>query len=128
MTYGQASFPPWPAPAKSARNIAHVEKVDAVYKKIITGMKPEKTASRFYKEVLDELQKGGLESIPDYGLGQGIGLGLHESPYMNNSDQTSMKQGMCFAIRLTAKDGEIGAIMTGDTILLTEAGPEKLTA
>jgi Xaa-Pro dipeptidase len=91
-------------------------------------MRPGKAVSGFYEEVIAEIKKSGLEPIPDYGLGQGIGLGLHEEPYINGTDQTPMKQGMCFALRLAVKNGKNGAVMTGDTILLTDDGPEKLTA
>lgn len=105
-----------------------VENGMALYHQIISEMKPEKKASAYYEEVHSEFKKSSLESISDYGIGQGIGLDLHESPYINSSDQTRMKQGMCFAIRLTMKDKKIGAVMTGDTFILTENGPEKLAS
>ena len=105
-----------------------VEQGMALYRQVISEMKPEKKASAYYEEVQSESKKSGLEPVSDYGVGQGIGLDLHESPYINSSDHTRMKQGLCFAIRLTMKDNKIGAIMTGDTFLLAENGPEKLTA
>jgi Xaa-Pro aminopeptidase len=105
-----------------------VGKGTALYLQVISEMKPEKKASAYHEAVHSEFKNSGLESISDYGLGQGIGLDLHEPPYLNDSDQTRMKSGMCVAIRLTMKDNKIGAIMTGDTFLLTENGPEKLTA
>ena len=104
-----------------------VEKGMALYHQVISEMKPEKKASAYYEEVQSEFKKSGLEPISDYGIGQGIGLDLHESPYINSSDQTRMKQGLCFAIRLTMRDKKIGAFMIGDTFMLTEKGPEKST-
>ena len=104
-----------------------VDKGMALYDKVISEMKPEKTVSAYHKDVQSVFKNSGLESIPDYGYGQGIGLDLHEPPTINNSDQTRMKQGMCFAIRLASKHKKIGGFMTGDTLLLTENVPEKLT-
>ena len=114
---------------KDARfGIPSVEKGMALYKKVMSEAQPGKKASAYHEYVQSEFKKSHIESIPDYGLGQGIGLDLHESPYLHNSDHTQMKQGMCFAIHLTIKDKKIGAIMNGDTLLLTENGPEILTA
>jgi Xaa-Pro aminopeptidase len=103
------------------------ERAMGVYEKSFSGMKPEKAVSQLYDEVLGNIQQSGFEHIPVYGLGQGIGLSLQESPIINDKDHTRMNEGMCFTMRLAVKNGETGTIMIGDTFLLSERGPERLT-
>ncbi len=103
------------------------ENAEALYERISGMIKPGKTASQFYKETIAELQRGKIEYIPDYGLGQGIGLDLQESPVITEEDATLLKEGMCLTLRLAIKDADLGAIMMGDTIHLSKDGPEVLT-
>ena len=65
--------------------------------------------------------------IPEYGLGQGIGLSLQESPLLTEEESGSLQEGMCIALRCAVKDKELGAIMIGETIYLSKNGPEVLT-
>jgi Xaa-Pro aminopeptidase len=104
-----------------------IESATGVYERNFSGMKPGKSVSQLHDEVLDNIQQSGFEHIPIYGLGQGIGLSLQEYPIINDKDHTPMDEGMCFTLRLAAKNGETGAIMIGDTFLLSESGPERLT-
>ena len=98
-----------------------------LYEKSVSRMIPEKEASQLYDEILGTIQQSGFEHIPEYGLGQGIGLSLQEFPLINGKDHTIMNEGMCVTMRLAVKNGEAGAILTGDTFLLSESGPERLT-
>ena len=99
-----------------------------LYETCVGMMKPEKMCSELYKEVLDSIQKSGIGYILDYGFGQGIGLSLQEVPFIDAKDGTQMKEGMCFTMRFAVEDKEVGVVMEGDTFLLAENGPEKLTA
>jgi Xaa-Pro dipeptidase len=60
-------------------------------------------------------------------LGQGIGLSPREYPILSKNDKTSLKEGMCLTVRLLVRDESLGAVMTGNTLLLTRKGPEILT-
>ncbi len=98
-----------------------------IFEKGLSGMGPGRTVSQFYKGLLGDADKSGLEPILDYGLGHGIGLGPNEFPVIDDKSPIEMKEGMCFVLRLAAKSKKFGAVMTGDTFLLTQNGPEKLT-
>ena len=73
------------------------------------------------------MEKGNLEYIPDYGLGEGIGLGIKERPLFTGEDDTPLREGTCFSLRLLVKDKALGAVMIGNTLHLTKKGAEILT-
>jgi Xaa-Pro aminopeptidase len=103
------------------------ENISPLYERIVDGLRPEKKVSQFYKEAMNEIKKGGVVYIPDYGLGQGIGLSPQEFPVISGKDNTLLREGMIFSIRLLIKDKDMGAIMIGNTIHLTKQGPKILT-
>jgi Xaa-Pro aminopeptidase len=103
------------------------EKINEPYQKIMAAVKPGKSASQFFKETMNELRRKDVKYIPDYGLGHGIGLSLKELPFLDEKDTTQFPEGMCLVLRIGIRDQERGAIMTGNTLCLSEAGTEILT-
>lgn len=103
------------------------EKVNELYKQILAAVKPGKSVSQFYKETMDAIRRKEAQHIPDYGLGNGIGLSLQELPFFDEKDTNRFSKGMCFVLRLALQDQERGAIMIGNTICLSESGAEILT-
>lgn len=103
------------------------DSLSSFYERLVKHITPGKNASRFYREAMAEMKKEGLEYIPDYGLGQGIGLGIGERPLFSETDDTPLKEGMCFSLRLLVKDKALGAFMIGNTLRLAKKGAEVLT-
>jgi Xaa-Pro aminopeptidase len=103
------------------------ESVRLLYQRITDGMRPGAKLSQLYKETIREIQKSNVDYIPDYGLGQGIGLSLQESPVITKEDPSLLKEGMCLTLRLAIQDKEMGAIMIGNTIYVSKDGPEAFT-
>lgn len=103
------------------------EKIDELYRNIIGSIKPGKSISDFFYETLVKIEKEGYIFISDYGLGNGIGLSLEESPFLNKDEINRFYSGMCFSFRLPIKDKDDNYIMIGDTLLINESGPEILT-
>jgi Xaa-Pro dipeptidase len=103
------------------------EGLQSLYQQILEGMKPGKEMSQFYKETFQAIRKGKMDPIQEYGFGQGIGLSTHEFPQISNKDETVLKEGMCFTLRLGIKDPERGALFIGNTLCLSKKGPEVLT-
>lgn len=110
-------------------NLAKVQSdgTNLLYERLMKTIKPGKRSSQVYWEAMDEIQKNKFEYIPDYGLGQGIGLGVKEDPVFTGEDDTPLKDGMCFSLRVLVKHGELGAVMIGHTLHLTKKGPTVLT-
>ncbi len=103
------------------------EKTKELFQEIIAAVKPGKLASQFYKETMKTIRRKGFEYVPDYGLGHGIGLSSQEFPLFDEKDATPFAEGMSFVLRLAVRDREEGAIMTGNTVCLSEKGAEILT-
>lgn len=88
-------------------------------------------------EEVDAAARGALEACglgPDYQLpglphrtGHGIGLDIHESPYLVRGDQTPIEVGMCFSNEpMICVPGEFG-IRLEDHFYMSEAGPRWFT-
>ncbi len=101
--------------------------IGAVYEKMLGGMRPENGIDHFCRHAHNEIEESRLYSLPVYGLGNGIGLALQEYPLLEGGENAVLKKAMCFAVRLAAKDPEIGSVMIGDTIILSEGGVEVTT-
>ena len=76
---------------------------------------------------MDAMRRKEAKHIPDYGLGNGIGLSLQELPFFEEKDTSRFSKGICFVLRLALQDQERGAMMIGNTICLSESGTEILT-
>ncbi len=103
------------------------EDLNARYGRFIELLRPGKTASECHKEATAQIRKEKVEHLSDYGLGQGIGLSPREYPALCKEDKTALKEGMCLTLRLLVKDEGLGAMMVGNTFLLTKKGPQILT-
>lgn len=103
------------------------EKINKLYRNIIDSIKLGTSISDFYNETLRRIEEDGYIYIPDYSLGNGIGLSLEESPFINKSNEGQFLSNMCFSFRLTVKDNMNRYIMLGDTLLIKESVPEILT-
>ena len=103
------------------------ERSNELYQQLMAALKPGKSVSQFYKETMEAIRQKEVRYIPDYGLGHGIGLSPQELPFFDDEDTHRFAEGMCFVLRIAIQDQERGAIMTGNTICLSEMGPEVLT-
>ncbi len=65
--------------------------------------------------------------VPLGGHAHGITTEGLEYPLLEGGENAVLKKAMCFAVRLAAKDPEIGSVMIGDTIILSEGGVEVTT-
>jgi Xaa-Pro aminopeptidase len=100
--------------------------LDRACEQLLAKLDSGKTVSKFYEEAAAEVEKNSDCYITEYGLGNGVGLWVDESPALSEEDPGTLQAGMCLALRLAIKDKDKGAIMTGCTVHLTENGPEIL--
>jgi len=63
-----------------------------------------------------------------HGLGHGVGLCIHEAPYVSLKDDTVLSPGMVITIEPGIYLPEIGGVRIEDTVLITEDGYEILTS
>ncbi len=112
---------------KSSFAKADDEKANELYQRVAAAMQPGKSTAQFYKEALKEIGRNAAAGLPAHGLANGIGLGLKEFPVMSGKEAGQLAEGMCFALRIVVQDQKTGAVMTGNTIYVSEKGPEGLT-
>jgi Xaa-Pro aminopeptidase len=103
------------------------EKANKLYRQIMAFLTPGKAVSQFYKETMDGFRGEDARTMPDYGLGHGIGLGLEEPPLLDEKDPNQLTEEMCLVLRIAIQDKERGALMTGNTVSLSSTGVEVLT-
>lgn len=98
-----------------------------LYERILGKITSGKKLSEFYEEALDELDDSLKEYLIKYGLGQGVGLSLHEQPLIDRNATGHFEEGMSFTLHLMSNEKKIGPSITGETILLSNEKPEVLT-
>ena len=103
------------------------QEVKALYERIREGVEDGKKISLFRRESLQKIKKAGFDILPDYGLGQGIGLSPKEPPMIAKEDRSILKAGMCLSLLLGVRNKAMGPTLLGETICLSRIGPEVLT-
>ncbi|MBN2395091.1 MAG: aminopeptidase P family protein [Candidatus Atribacteria bacterium] len=79
---------------------------------------------RFARDLIGE---SGYGSYFSHSLGHGVGLDIHEMPYLSPYDQTVLKPGMVVTIEPGIYIPHIGGVRIEDTVVVTEDGCQILT-
>jgi Xaa-Pro aminopeptidase len=89
------------------------------------AVRPDVTTGELWCLFVREFERRGLAPAIRF-LGHGLGLGLHEEPYIAAHADTLLQPGMVFAIEPIAVDEGNGYHLE-DILLVTEDGHENLT-
>jgi Xaa-Pro aminopeptidase len=98
-----------------------------LFNRIIESLASGKEISRYREETLAQAGSVQIDVLPEYGLGQGVGLSLREAPFLDESDTGRFQEGMCLALQLAARNKEGGFAVMGETVYLSGIGPDVLT-
>lgn len=94
----------------------------------IDAVKPGVPASAIWQAAVEVADRAGMRQrviIPF--VGHGIGLGLHELPFITESADTMLEEGMVLAIEPGVYADGIGCSRPEDMVLVTADGAELLT-
>ncbi len=80
------------------------------------------------RDMLAGIKKHAADFISGYGLGQGIGLSPEEGPWLDETATGSLESGMCLTLHPCMRDPNLGAVMIGNTLAVSQSGVEVLTA
>ena len=93
---------------------------------LLNTLKPGIGSRRVYELYLDKLRE--LEMKPISFIGHGIGLHLHEDPYLGPTPDQPLEAGMVFGVEPLVMDTGYGfGMQNKDMVAITEAGCELLS-
>lgn len=95
---------------------------------MLDGIKPGMTAGEADALGRKVIQKAGYGEYSNHRCGHGIGLGLHEPPYLRYDNDLVLEEGMSFSIEPGIYLPEFGGFRHSDTVILKKGGSEKITS
>lgn len=87
-------------------------------------IRPGASAQRIFRAYIEKMDAWGLPTLNF--LGHGLGLTLHEGPYINRYKDTTLEAGMVLAVEPLVTFPDLG-IQLEDTVVVTAAGCDVVT-
>ncbi|RJP30353.1 MAG: aminopeptidase P family protein [Actinobacteria bacterium] len=111
-----------PAALRKAHRLV-LEAQDRAMQRIKPGVK----ASDIDRAAREVIEAAGLGDAFGHGLGHGVGLEVHERPYIGRASRDVIEEGMVFTNEPGIYLPGIGGVRVEDMLLVTAHGPELLT-
>ncbi len=102
-------------------------KLDEVNETLIDAVRPGVLASDLYELGRGEMERRGLSLALDF-VGHGLGIDVHETPYLISTDHTALEPNMVVVLEASTRRSDLGHICAEITCLVTEDGCEVLNS
>lgn len=89
-------------------------------------VRPGISTADIWQKFVSEFRAHAMEPVIRF-LGHGLGLGLHEEPFIASHTDVELEAGMVFAIEPVYRLGDLGFHLE-DNVIVTEDGIENMTA
>lgn len=116
------------ADGRIGRKIRLLKKhVRIVQDKVIEKLKSGVSAGALAREANLYFKNNNLGDYVCHGLGHGVGLDIHEAPFLKETSRERLKEGMVVTIEPGLYMPGVGGIRLEDMVLITKNGYEVLT-
>lgn len=95
--------------------------------KAIESLSPGKLTDEADRSAREVFNRSGTIRYVKHRTGHGIGLEIHEKPYLAEGDGTLLEEGMVVCVEPGIYIPEVGGFRHSDTVLITSGGHEVLT-
>ncbi|OGW75742.1 MAG: hypothetical protein A2Z72_02480 [Omnitrophica bacterium RBG_13_46_9] len=112
--------------AKKRFDMMH-EVVAKAQNKALESMKPGLIIDSVVRRVNRIIEEAGFGKFILHGLGHGIGLEIHELPWLSAKSNFPIKKNMVFTIEPGIYVPGVGGVRIEDTVYMGDDGPEVLT-
>lgn len=123
---GDSSFTCWWGRGKNSRFDALYRIVEEAQRRAITKIQPGMTCEEAFNLANDVFARRGLAKYFLHGLGHGIGLQIHEQPYLRDGSKVMLREGMVFSIEPGLYFPGWGGIRLEELVVLRKHGCEVL--
>lgn len=94
----------------------------------IEALKPGVQAREVHRRAIEVLKRENLSMYLNHGLGHGVGVDIHEEPFLNAESTTTILSGDVVTVEPGVYIRGAFGIRIEDMVLVTEEGPELLTS
>ncbi|MGC8983195.1 MAG: M24 family metallopeptidase [Desulfurococcaceae archaeon] len=115
----------WGRPSEDEKRA--IEAVVEAANTAIDAVKPGVKASEVYEVAAKVLEKYGLREKFIHGLGHGIGILVHEPPYLRAGSEHVLEPGMVFTIEPGVYEPGKYGVRVEEDVLVTKSGAEVLS-
>jgi Xaa-Pro aminopeptidase len=102
------------------------EAVHEAMENVIDALGPGAVCQDLHRLAQESLHKRGWELPMPHALGHGVGLQLHERPYVSPASGDLLEAGMVLAIEPGVYDDGLGGYRVEDMFVITPDGAERL--
>jgi Xaa-Pro aminopeptidase len=104
------------------------EVVQAAQQRAVEKLQPGMTAQAADAIARDYIAGAGYGQAFFHRLGHGIGLDVHEAPYIVAGNAAELKPGVAFSVEPGVYVTGLGGVRIEDIVLMNDGGPERLNA
>ncbi len=93
----------------------------------LEAMKPDRPCAAVDRAVRDYFEREGIRETWRHHVGHGLGMEVHEAPFLDIGDDRAMEPGMVFSVEPGIYVPGLGGSRPSDTVPITDDGIELMT-
>jgi Xaa-Pro dipeptidase len=90
----------------------------------VRDLRPGAVCCSVFEAVRKAAKRKKIDLLSDLGVGHGIGVAVHEAPYLNAQDRTELREGMVLVLDPVVRGADREVMRSKDTVVITEKGSQ----